>query len=161
MWAETLCSCQSYGLHGSVLPYHALSSLLPLLLFIGSLYPPPGTSRCINFAQDLPPGSCSPPTPCILRLVSLPTPSPPSPKVPRSLWGVWVLSQPLLELLPEVSMGLRSGDCAGHGRTSIPLFLNHSLAFLQVCLGSLSCWMLATILEWTWLFTTDERTRGN
>ena len=35
------------------------------------------------------------------------------------------------------SMGLRSGDCAGHGRTSILLSSNHCVAFHDVCLGSL------------------------
>jgi len=40
----------------------------------------------------------------------------------------------------KFSIGFKSGDCAGHGITSICYWLNHSLTNLLVCLGSLSCW---------------------
>src|SRR3984893_11732387 len=40
------------------------------------------------------------------------------------------------------SIGLRSGDCAGHVRTSISFSWNKALAFLHLCLGSLSCWKI-------------------
>src|SRR6202030_3819431 len=42
------------------------------------------------------------------------------------------------------SIGLRSGDCAGHVRTSISFSWNQALAFLHLCLGSLSCWKITS-----------------
>src|SRR3979490_2266278 len=45
----------------------------------------------------------------------------------------------LLVCSQRCSIGLRSGDCAGHCRRVNPSFLNHSWAFLQVCLRLLSC----------------------
>ena len=40
------------------------------------------------------------------------------------------------------SIGFRSGDCAGHNKTSISWSWNQFLAFLQVCLGLLCCWKM-------------------
>ena len=40
----------------------------------------------------------------------------------------------------KFSMGLRSGDWAGHSITSIFFVWNQDVARLLVCLGSLSCW---------------------
>src|SRR6266550_6640292 len=45
-----------------------------------------------------------------------------------------------LRCCQRCSMGFRSGDWAGHFRGVILLSENHSSAFLEVCLGSLSCW---------------------
>ena len=38
-----------------------------------------------------------------------------------------------------ISIGFRSGEYGGHSITGIPLFSNHSLTFLAVCIGALSC----------------------
>ena len=46
----------------------------------------------------------------------------------------------LLRRNHRCSMGLRSGDWAGHTMTSNPCSANHFLAFLLVYLRSLSCW---------------------
>ena len=40
------------------------------------------------------------------------------------------------------SMGLSSGDCAGHGRILNPYSLNQVVALLRLCFGSLSCWKM-------------------
>lgn len=45
------------------------------------------------------------------------------------------------------SIGLRSGDCAGHFRTLMLLSLNHFEASFEVCLGSLSCWKMMVSLS--------------
>src|SRR6266850_5470287 len=44
-------------------------------------------------------------------------------------------------------MGLISGDCAGQSRRVILWSSIHFLAFLEVCLGSLSCWKIASSSE--------------
>ena len=41
---------------------------------------------------------------------------------------------------PTFSMGFRSGDCEGHGKTFILQAVNHFCVDLEVCFGSLSCW---------------------
>ena len=38
------------------------------------------------------------------------------------------------------SMGFRSGDCDGHGKTFILLSVNNFCVDFEVCFGSLSCW---------------------
>ena len=41
---------------------------------------------------------------------------------------------------PTFSMGFRSGDCEGHGKTFILQAVIHFCVDLEVCFGSLSCW---------------------
>ena len=48
----------------------------------------------------------------------------------------------LLRINQRCSIGLRSGDWGGHTMTSNSWSSNHFLAFLLVCLGSLSCWKI-------------------
>ena len=58
------------------------------------------------------------------------------------------------------SIGLRSGNCAGYCRSLNPWFLNHSWAFLQVCLGSLSCWYMMSwgdLLQWARLSWSSSK----
>src|SRR4029434_5823090 len=38
------------------------------------------------------------------------------------------------------SMGFRSGDCDGHGKTFILRSVNHFCVDFEVCFGSLTCW---------------------
>src|SRR6266850_834357 len=49
-------------------------------------------------------------------------------------------------------MGLISGDCAGQSRRVILWSSIHFLAFLEVCLGSLSCWKITSSSEITHSF---------
>ncbi|KAK3572056.1 hypothetical protein QTP86_022290 [Hemibagrus guttatus] len=44
-----------------------------------------------------------------------------------------------LQLPPQISIGLRSGDWLGHSRTLMCFFLSHSFVALALCFGSLSC----------------------
>ena len=57
-----------------------------------------------------------------------------------SLGGLLYMQSCCLRCSQRCSMGLRSRDCAGHDRTLISLSSNHSVAFWDMCLGSLSCW---------------------
>lgn len=45
-----------------------------------------------------------------------------------------------LSSLQRFSIGFRSGDWLGHASTLICFLRSHSLVFLAVCFGSLSCW---------------------
>ena len=69
----------------------------------------------------------------------------------HSLMAMSIRSCLFLGFLPEhllsnsdhiCSIGLRSGDCAGHSRTVTRLSANHCLTIMAVCLGSLSCWKM-------------------
>ena len=52
-------------------------------------------------------------------------------------YSLWT---PYLKRCHKFSIGLRSCDWLGHGRTFIFFFWNHSFVKFAVCLGSLSCW---------------------
>ena len=45
-----------------------------------------------------------------------------------------------LQLHPQISIGLRSGDWLGHSMTLMCFFLSLSFVALTVCFGSSSCW---------------------
>ena len=47
----------------------------------------------------------------------------------------------------KFSIGLRSGDCTDHSRTSTILVSSHFRAILEVCFGSLSCWKMVSLMS--------------
>ena len=52
------------------------------------------------------------------------------------------LSNLFLRWFNRFSMGLRSGDWAGHGRILNPWSLNYVVALLHLCFRLLSCWKM-------------------
>ena len=56
------------------------------------------------------------------------------------LGGVWYLLRALFRSIQRCSMGLMARDYAGQVMTLMLLSSSHLVAFLEVCLGSLSCW---------------------
>ena len=76
-----------------------------------------------------------------------------------SLGGLLYMQSCHLRCSQRCSMGLRSRYCAGHDRTLISLSSNHSVAFWEVCLGSLSCWKYrspSSISNFSKIYTTPS-----
>ena len=64
------------------------------------------------------------------------------PQLQHPTWTCFIVPTIFFSCCQSFSIGLRSGDCAGNGRTLKSLSLNQFWAFLQVCFGPLSCWKM-------------------
>src|SRR5882724_13340405 len=58
----------------------------------------------------------------------------------HTLGGCWIVKHSPFRCTQRCSIRLISGDWAGQTSTWMSLSSNHCVAFLEVCLGSLSCW---------------------
>src|SRR3979490_337634 len=61
------------------------------------------------------------------------------PNLPNSCCWCFILAQLQFDMMPEVFNGIKSGDCGAQSRRVILFTSIQFLAFLEVCLGSLSC----------------------
>src|SRR5882724_767661 len=60
----------------------------------------------------------------------------------HTLGGCWIVKHSPFQMHPEVLNRVISGDWEGQTITWMSLSSNHCVAFLEVCLGSLSCWII-------------------